>query len=88
MESIVNTDDVFKEFLKQEKELEKIVYIEGNNIIINAAYKYQVSITTCDTPEKLIAWTFHLTEKTWMNTKIIRHFIGLAARHSSISLDL
>ncbi|HGJ5860615.1 MAG TPA: hypothetical protein ACHBX6_13190 [Arsenophonus nasoniae] len=47
---------------------------------------YEISSSACNTPEKLISWVFHLSEKRWMRTDLLNHFIRVASQHSNISL--
>ncbi|MCB0213917.1 MAG: hypothetical protein KDJ52_31550 [Anaerolineae bacterium] len=76
----------FKTLIEEINELEKQVYLEGDQIIIDVCYKYPIAVSECDTPEKLLAWVYHLCEKNWMTTPVIRRFIALASSHHRLDL--
>ncbi|EMF4673503.1 hypothetical protein ACN1OJ_004125 [Providencia stuartii] len=49
--------------------------------------EYEILISSCDTAEKLVTWIFHLTEKSWMNIELLRHFIRVASKQSNININ-
>ena len=44
------------------------------------AYEYPIDLGRCDTPEKVLAWCEHLSHKNWVDQRMLREFIQLAAR--------
>ena len=62
------------------------VYIEGDCVVINESYPYQIELSRCNTPEKILAWVIHLSEKTWMNTDLMAAFIYWAAEGNKITI--
>lgn len=75
------SDEAFEKYIKWQEELDRQVTIDGDWIVIDVAYKYDIELSRCNTPEKILAWAYHLTEKTWMNTDLIAKFIEVAAEH-------
>lgn len=73
--------------LAEEERLRKQVYVEDDHIVINVVTEYNVAKTRCDTPEKLLHWVWHLTEKTWMTNEIMRRFIEIACRENGIEMQ-
>jgi hypothetical protein len=62
-------------------------YVDGDHIIINPGFEYQIALNRCDTPEKLLSWIFHLSEKTWMTTEVLHKFIDLVVMTNNIPID-
>ena len=48
---------------------------------------YSVELNNCNTPEKILDWVMHLSEKTWMTTLMIRGFIRAACEANNIKID-
>ena len=42
---------------------------------------YPIEWVRLDTKEKLLGWVYHLTEKSWMDTTKLRHFIQFVHTH-------
>ena len=76
-------DDKLKDYLE---DLENKVYIRGDDIIVNVEYEYEIPIADCKSYERILHWAWHLTEKTWMTTDILRRFIEVAAHNAGIAL--
>ena len=71
---------------QQDEELRRVVFVKGNYIIVNASYPYQVPVDECRTAEGLLNWVYHLTEKSWMNTEILRRFMEVASGQTGVKL--
>lgn len=56
----------------------KECYLDGNYIVLNVVYPYEIEISRCDTPEKILHWCSHLCDKTWVTAELISKFIALA----------
>lgn len=77
--------NIFEE-IEQEIELNKQqVYLKKDSIVINVKYKYEIRLSRCDTPEKLLWWISHLLEKTWMNKRVMKRFILLTCKANNIT---
>ena len=76
------------EALKEARDLEKQVYIDGNCIVINVTHEYNIALSRCDTPEKLLGWVWHLCEKTWITRKVLCRFIEVASEFHNISISV
>lgn len=76
-------DDKLKDYLEV---LENKVYIRGDDIVVNVEYEYEIPIADCKSHERILHWAWHLTEKTWMTTDVLRRFIEVAAHNAGISL--
>ncbi|MEM1145199.1 MAG: hypothetical protein AAGI88_21685 [Pseudomonadota bacterium] len=74
------------EVMNQMQRLEKQVYIADDHIVINVSYEYNIALSRCDTPEKLLHWVWHLTEKSWMTNEVMRRFIDVACRENKIEM--
>ncbi|HIH4928439.1 TPA: hypothetical protein ACYSAK_001830 [Proteus mirabilis] len=83
----LDTDD----FIERLEVLRSILKVEGNHFVFqlsdNEIDQYEISISSCNTPEKLLSWIFHLTEKQWMNTELLRYFIRVASVKSNIKIN-
>ena len=64
-------------------EMDCVCCIEGSHIIFKPSDvgKFEIALSRCDTYEKVVWWTFHLTEKKWMTIPVLRHFIRLVCSH-------
>lgn len=78
--------DLIKEVAEHDEKMAKQVYVKDDHIILNVSYEYNILKADCDTPEKLLSWVYHLTEKTWMTTEAMRRFIEVACIENSITI--
>lgn len=76
----------FDDLVRAEKELEQQVYVADGHIVIDVEYEYNVPLSQCDSAEKLLGWTYHLTEKTWMKNDVMRRFIELACHENGMEI--
>lgn len=42
---------------------------------------YDIALSRITTPEELLTWVHHLTEKNWMDAQSLRHFIASVVDH-------
>lgn len=75
-----------EDFEKEREELERAVSVKKDRIVLNVRYEYNVPIADCDTHEKILGWTFHLAEKTWMSRRLLRRFIEVACVASNLPI--
>ena len=47
---------------------------------------YKIELSRCDTPLKILNWTLHLTEKSWINCDRLNSFIKLACDANEIDI--
>lgn len=80
--------DLLKRVQEQEEVLGKQVYVVDGHVVINVEYEYNIELSRCDTAEKLLHWIWHLTEKTWMNTSVMRRFIEVVCRENKIEMKI
>jgi len=69
------------EMAKQERELQEMIFIDGDYLVVNVSYEYNVPLKDISTPELLLRLVHHLTEKTWMTQTYTRRLIEVAAHH-------
>ncbi len=44
-------------------------------------YGYWIEWSRVDTPEKVLGWVCHLSEKRWVDARTVRHFIRVVCEH-------
>ena len=80
--------DTWKKLEERDALLAKQVFVDGDRIIIDALYPYEIGLDRCDTHEKILAWVVHLADKTWVNPEIMQRFALLAAGQHGLVVDL
>lgn len=68
--------------------MKDLVYIKDGFIVIHVVNEYPIALSRCNTPEKLLHWVWHLTEKTWMTNDVLRRFIELACDENAIKREM
>jgi len=63
---------------------EKVV-ISGDEIGFPEA-GYFIELSRIDTAERLLAAALHISEKRWVNSALLRAFVGMAADHNRIDI--
>ena len=81
-----NVDEVLEELGEESAKLAEQCYIEGDAIVLSVGSEYVIKLDRCSTPEALLEWVFHLTEKMWMTIPLMGRFVDLAAGHHAIDL--
>jgi hypothetical protein len=71
--------------LESDSLLAEQVKIVDDYIVINVCYEYTIPLATCSTHEEILHWVWHLTEKTWMTTEVLRYFIALACERAGLN---
>lgn len=64
----------------------KGVYIEGNYLVLNIRYPYDIQLSRIDTPTKAHEWVIHLMEKNWITREILFEMVDLLEKHFGYSL--
>ena len=70
----------------QDEKLAKQVYVSEGFLTIDVEYEYNIEIARCNTPEKILAWVLHLSEKTWMTVEIMERFVQTALREAGLAI--
>lgn len=47
---------------------------------------YDIAWDRIDTPEKILVWVLHLSEKTWVTSDVLQRFVGAATARLHIEL--
>lgn len=79
-------EEEIREIMKSKEELYKKIYVIDEHIVINVVSEYNIPLTGCSTPQGILHWVHHLTEKTWMTTELMRRFIEVACKQSNIDI--
>lgn len=86
-DGILDTKEVVQQMMQRLKKNAEAVRVENGCIMIKVQGKnreYAIELDRCNTPKEILSWAFHLSEKTWMDTEILREFIRVAAREAGI----
>jgi hypothetical protein len=86
-DKLMNMDELQKRYQKHIRALEEQCYVDGDDIVINVADEYRVPLSGCSTPEEILAWVRHLTEKNWATVPVIRRFVDIAAQRNGIKIQ-
>ncbi|WP_258087551.1 hypothetical protein [Xenorhabdus bovienii] len=83
---------MIKDYTDYLERLDKLVWFDETHIILNTDLggtnnEYEIPLHDCDTSEKILWWTFHLSEKNWVTTDMLRRFIRLATVKAKIKID-
>jgi hypothetical protein len=86
IKSMAELEDGYKRHVA---ELNRVCRIERGQIIFQTGGggEYEIALSSCATYEKIVWWTFHLSEKKWMTVPVLRHFIRLACSHHGLQED-
>jgi len=71
---------------ERRKEVESKIYIEGNHLVINVSYEYDIYLSDCDTHEKILRWCLHLKDKNWVDWDVLNVFIARACEHNGLKV--
>jgi len=78
-------------YLEKERALSEAIKIEGDSLLIALPDGviddcYEISLDSLKSPEQIISWIFHLSEKSWVDRDILRKFIKVITNHRGITL--
>lgn len=78
-------------FLKKELELNELIKVDETHIVFHIPGdhidgEYEIALLSCKTPEQVISWIYHLSEKQWVTRDILRRFIKVASANAGITL--
>jgi len=74
-------------YAKERAEEAVKMYIEDGYIILNFAYPYEIEMSRCNTPGKILGWINQLSHKNWMNAERLSRFAQLAFGLIGIEID-
>ena len=78
----------FNTVIKDEKELQKQCYIDGDYIILNVRYPYEIHLNRCNTYRDIIEWAIHLSSKNWVNKKLLSRFLSITKGRLDKLIDI
>ena len=84
MIQIISMEELIKIQEAEDKRMKKQIYQTKNSIVLNVQCKYVIEKWRIDTPEKIIRWTVHLSEKSWMTKELLHFFILTACGAANI----
>lgn len=70
-----------RELLARSQSRPPVCVRRGSEIVLTtgiAGYEYAIESTRCASPQAVIHWVMHLSEKTWVTTRHLRQFIQCA----------
>lgn len=77
-----------EQLLEEHAQRKRRVWVEGDEVVLDAdGQKYRFELDRCDTPEKVLDWCIHLSEKTWVTGLHIRDFILLMHEVNKVPID-
>ena len=79
---VVEAADLIDEVLNEPH----YVSVDDTHIVINVEYPYEISISDCDSRDKILGWMVHLCEKTWITPSVLREFAYKAASAAGVEL--
>lgn len=86
MNEIKTIAELEADYKRHIAELDSLCRVDGDYIVFQfqESGDYEIALSRCNTYEKIVWWTFHLTEKNWMTLPVLRHFIRLACVHHGL----
>ncbi|HZR35341.1 MAG TPA: hypothetical protein VFA75_08180 [Nevskia sp.] len=64
--------------------LDRLVFIDGRDIVLDVRYPYRVPLDRCKTHADLLGWALRLSPKTWMTPGLLHRFTALALEHHGL----
>lgn len=76
----VKYEDAVKHAAAHFAELNRRISVKEEHIVLLATedHEYSVPLFKCSNYDEILSWTFHLSEKNWMNRDLLRHFMRVA----------
>jgi len=57
-----------------------VILCTDGDILLNGPYPYPIAWDRINTPQKLVHWLLHLSEKQWFSTEMLRQLILLVCK--------
>lgn len=67
-------------------EYDKLIVIEDGCVRFPEHGDYEIELKRIPTPEALLAWVVHMTEKTWFDGIMANQFILRVAHHQKMKI--
>ncbi|AKF38552.1 TPA: hypothetical protein PXN30_003701 [Yersinia enterocolitica] len=83
-----DNENMKKKIIEDFQRLQKQIYVDGDYITLNVDYPYQIPLSSCSTHEAILSHVIQLSEKNWMDLKLINYFIKIAAGANNIKINL
>ncbi|EGT4306837.1 hypothetical protein AUM89_17955 [Cronobacter sakazakii] len=69
-------------YMRHQKAMDEKVYIEEGFVIFKLEEtEYEIPLSRLSSQQRLLGWIFHLTEKSWVDIEILRHFMKIVSEH-------
>ena len=80
-----NGCQLFEEYFPEYARMGSVIYETEDAIVLNVCYEYAIEKSRIDTAEKILRWTVHLSQKTWMTKELLDFFILTACGAAKIN---
>lgn len=77
----------FEEGQRLLNELDKQCYIDGDYIVLDVRFPYDIELSRCDSPEKILHWVWHLSQKNWVHRHLLWKFINLVCEYHNLEMN-
>jgi hypothetical protein len=84
---IKSFDDMTNDFVKYMAEYDAID-IKIDDKFITLRGDYPISLSRCDTAEKILGWLLHLSEKNWFDRGFQTKFVSMLVHRFNIKADI
>ena len=64
----------------------KGVYIQGDYLVLNIRFPYEIELDRIDTPIQAYEWIIHLIEKNWVTREVLRSMVDVLQKHFGYNL--
>lgn len=78
--------EIMEEASARDAKLAEQVFVEGDLIVVNIQYRYEVPLSGCKSHEAVLNWCFHLSDKTWMTLDALMRFAYLACKENGLEI--
>jgi hypothetical protein len=62
------------------------IYIEGDYLVLNVRYPYEIELSRLNTPLKAFHFLVHLLEKNWVDRRLLFNFVSILEKHFGYDL--
>jgi len=84
------SEEGIKDFFQWREKMEKACHIKGDKIIFadSGVIPLEIPLDECNTPEKILDWTYKLIKATWITKDVVGEFIRVACSHHGLKLPI
>ena len=75
-----NNDQSVEGLLAWRERLGRQVRVDGDYLIVDIGYSYEIALSRLDSAEKILAWVHHLSQKANVSAEILGEVIVVAGR--------